>query len=303
MFADRMFLIVFGVLPAFLMLIQAQEECGKLRESQLYDRNEITAPDEYTWIGRVGYEDSNNASIEFHCLAVLIHQRYAILPAHCVLNIPVGDATFILFGDWHASSEFKVGDCRQVRDISQCTTPPQAVDIEELVVHPRYKVSTVLDGLNYNIALAKLERSVVFSDFVQPICLPPAGEDKDKHIGQRLEWAGFKKYSLPRKLENDEKWRSKVQLQIASREFCNSKIWNLRPLFENHLCSVGDNKSFLSWGSPLMAFEVVNGKPRNFYLVGIQISTTSAPGDDLDSFLFMRVHPFRNWILNNIKYN
>jgi len=66
---------------------------------------------------------------------------------------------------------------------------------------------------------------------------------------------------------------------------------------------VGDKKGDLLWGSPLMAFEVLDGKPRNFYLVGIQISSISAPGEDLDSFLFMRILPFRSWIQKNIKYN
>ncbi|XP_070852555.1 melanization protease 1-like [Drosophila suzukii] len=297
----NVFYVVFGVLPVFLKAIHGQEECGRLRESQLYDRNEITSPDEYTWIGRVGYENSDNGTIEFHCLSVLIHRQFAILPAHCLLNIPNSDATFILFGDWQAQQNYTEGDCRKVKEFSQCTTPPQMVDIEELVVHPQYKSSKTLDGLNFNIALAKLERIVEFTDFVQPICLPPVGEDKDKHIGQRLEWAGFGK---ARDVENlDDKWRVKTQLQIASLQFCNSKIWNRRPLFENHLCSVGDKKGDLLWGSPLMAFEVLDGKPRNFYLVGIQISSISAPGEDLDSFLFMRILPFRSWIQKNIKYN
>jgi len=249
----------------------------------------------------VGYENSDNGTIEFHCLSVLIHRQFAILPAHCLLNIPNSDATFILFGDWQAQQIYTKGDCRKVKEFSQCTTPPQMVDIEELVVHPQYKSSKTLDGLNFNIALAKLERIVEFTDFVQPICLPPVGEDKDKHIGQRLEWAGFGK---ARDVENlDDKWRVKTQLQIASLQFCNSKIWNRRPLFDNHLCSVGDKKGDLLWGSPLMAFEVLDGKPRNFYLVGIQISSISAPGEDLDSFLFMRILPFRSWIQKNIKYN
>ncbi|KAH8352689.1 hypothetical protein KR084_005685, partial [Drosophila pseudotakahashii] len=283
---------------------------GRLRESQLYDRNEITSPDEYTWIGRVGYEHSEDATdIDFHCLAVLIHQQYAILPAHCLLNIPKADAAFIIFGDWRAQRNFTDGDCRQVKDIIQCTTSPQALNIEELVVRPQYKSAATLEGLNYNIALAKLEGIVEFSVFVQPICLPPAGEDKDKHIGQRLELAGFYRPQELVEEWRDEKplknlvseWRVKKQLQMASLEFCNSKIWNRRPLFENHLCSVGDNSTDLLWGSPLMAFEVFDGKPRNFYLVGIQISSISAPGDDLDSSLFMRILPFRSWIRKNIK--
>ncbi|XP_017014011.2 phenoloxidase-activating factor 1-like [Drosophila takahashii] len=297
---------IFGILTS----IQGHEECGKLLESQLYDRNEITSPDEYTWIGRVGYENSGEATTEFHCLAVLINQRYAILPAHCVLNIPKADASFIVFGDWRAQRNFTDGDCRQVKDLTQCSISPQTLDIEELVVHPQYRSAATLEGLNYNIALAKLQGIVEFSYFVQPICLPPAGDDKDKHIGQRLEQAGFYR---PEDLVQDwrdqfqlkdlvSEWRVKKQVQMASLQFCSSKIWN-RPLSENHMCSVGDTGNDFLWGSPLMAFEVFDGKPRNFYLVGIKISSIAGPSDDLDSSLFTRILPFRSWVLKNIKSN
>nr|XP_017014013.2 CLIP domain-containing serine protease B8-like isoform X2 [Drosophila takahashii] len=260
---------IFGILTS----IQGHEECGKLLESQLYDRNEITSPDEYTWIGRVGYENS-------------------------------------VFGDWRAQRNFTDGDCRQVKDLTQCSISPQTLDIEELVVHPQYRSAATLEGLNYNIALAKLQGIVEFSYFVQPICLPPAGDDKDKHIGQRLEQAGFYR---PEDLVQDwrdqfqlkdlvSEWRVKKQVQMASLQFCSSKIWN-RPLSENHMCSVGDTGNDFLWGSPLMAFEVFDGKPRNFYLVGIKISSIAGPSDDLDSSLFTRILPFRSWVLKNIKSN
>jgi len=62
----------------------------------------------------VGYENSDNGTIEFHCLSVLIHRQFAILPAHCLLNIPNSDATFILFGDWQAQQNYTEGDCLSV---------------------------------------------------------------------------------------------------------------------------------------------------------------------------------------------
>ncbi|KAH8361564.1 hypothetical protein KR084_008346, partial [Drosophila pseudotakahashii] len=268
--------------------------CGKLRESQLYNRNEITAPDEYTWIGRVGYVYENRT--EFSCISVLIHQRFAIANAYCFLD---GTASFILFGDWRANEDITVGDCLVEGKTAQCSPPPQRVDIEELVVHPEYHELSD----DYNIGLAKLVKNVIFSDFVQPICLPPAGDTEGNHIAQRLEMAGFRsRLRKKHQLDKEGEWRRKVQVHTASLEFCRSLGGEGWPnLTENHLCALGKEEKTLFIGSPLMAIEVVDGKPRNFYLVGLPatLELLGVPSY-LSLHLFTSIFPYRNWILKNM---
>ncbi|KAH8361563.1 hypothetical protein KR084_008347, partial [Drosophila pseudotakahashii] len=267
--------------------------CGKLRESQLYSRNEITAPDEYTWVGRVGYVYENKP--KYSCYSVLIHQRFAIVNAYCLLN---DTATFILFGDWRANEDITVGDCLVEGITTQCSPPPQKVDIDELVVHPKY------DRFNeYNIGLAKLAENVIFSDFVQPLCLPPAGDTESNHIAQRLEMAGFRsRLRKKHQLDKEGEWRRKVQVHTASPEFCRSLGGEGWPnLTQNTLCGLGKEEKTLFIGSPLMAIEVVDGKPRNFYLVGLPatLELLGAPSY-LSLHLFTSIFPFRDWILKNM---
>ncbi|XP_017086717.1 phenoloxidase-activating factor 1-like isoform X1 [Drosophila eugracilis] len=295
----RVFFLLFCTLSLFCSSIHAQVECGKLRESQLYNRKEITEPNEYTWIGRAGYGDWNNNSAEFISLSVLIKPRYAIIPASYVIGENVTAPTFILFGDWRASDKFfLLGHCRSDKRIRQCTPPPQLVDIEDLVVHPGY----ISSELQYNLALAKLVRSVEFSDFVQPICLPPAEKEKGNHIAQTLEIAGFKKSFLKEKVwQEDEYYRQKFKVTTTSLQFCNSKMLVPVRLTENNLCAVRDKRKLLFHGSPLMGIEVVDEQPKNFYLIGILNAMITYPSSEIDSFVILRIYPFRNWILNNIE--
>ncbi|XP_052852097.1 phenoloxidase-activating factor 1-like [Drosophila gunungcola] len=234
---------ILGLLATNLLTPIDGHHCGKLLENQLYSRNEITAPDEYPWIGRVGYVTENGTS--FPCFSVLIHQRYAILTAFCALSNAEFDALFILFGDWRENENFEVRDCRREGNIFQCAAAPQKVDINELVVHPEYK-----NDIKHNIALAKLERDVEFTDYVQPICLPPVQENDGSHIAQRLEIAGFRR-PLREGQEADEEgeWRRKVHVFMASSEFCKSVAYpDWQNLSRNHLCALGEEeKNPLLW--------------------------------------------------------
>ncbi|KAH8281793.1 hypothetical protein KR054_002954, partial [Drosophila jambulina] len=241
-------------------------ECGKLREPQLHNEHVITAPNEYTWIGRVGYGHPDKPKPTFICLAVLIHQRYAIFPVHCVHS---GDfkIEFILFGDWRANENYMVGDCRVERGFTTCSPPPQAVDIEEIAMHPLY---TSLEH-DYDIALAKLVRNVELSEFVQPLCLPPAREIEGNHISRRLEMAGFSRFNIGAGEQIDDfEWRRRMTMHTTSLEFCAAASAPIRVTYtQNHLCGVNPGGDVLMSGAPLMDVEVVNGKPRNFYLVGL----------------------------------
>ncbi|KAH8282677.1 hypothetical protein KR054_009073, partial [Drosophila jambulina] len=278
------------------------QDCGKLRETQLHNEMEITAPDEYTWIGRVGYGESTDPDTKFLCLAVLIHQRFAILPAHCVLVEDNTTAEFILFGDWRADSNFKTGDCLLERGSTTCSPPPQAVDMEQISVHPRFKVGEH----DYDIALAKMAKDVELSEFVQPLCLPPARGIEGNHISRRLEMAGFtQEHSWNEARIENVAFRRKVSRHTTSLEFCISLTEALGKLnlSQNHLCGLEIEATNLMSGSPLMDVEVVEGKPRNFYLVGINtFGTVSGTASPIFIDGFMRILPFRNWILKNIEY-
>ncbi|XP_017032867.1 CLIP domain-containing serine protease HP8-like [Drosophila kikkawai] len=174
--------------------------------------------------------------------------------------------------------------------------------MEHISVDPQYKVGEH----DYDIALAKMVRDVELSEFVQPLCLPPAREIEGNHISRRLEMAGFVlEHSFNGERTLDVQWRRKVVRHTTSLEFCISLAEALEKLTlsQNHLCGVEIKPNNLMSGSPLMDVEVVDGKPRNFYLVGINtFETESDSASPIYIDGFMRILPFRNWILENIEY-
>ncbi|XP_016971539.1 phenoloxidase-activating factor 1-like isoform X1 [Drosophila rhopaloa] len=290
--------LIFAVLTTLLSQIQGQS-CGDLQESQLTNLKEITEPDEFPWIGRVGYGESRNSSAKFLCLAVLIKPQYAILPATC---LELDDPLFILFGDWRSNRNFDEEDCLHDSDsLENCAPPPIAIDIDELVVHPGYIGLAKREYLENDIALAKLVRIVEFSNNVAPLCLPTINEDKNSHIAQKLEMVGFLHWTkISSNLRPEEEFRSKVEVNTISQEYCSSLQFRLT-LNENHLCATAAREKQQFFGSPLMGVEVVNEKPHNFFLVGLP-TFSIVPGSRKDTvlFVFTRVFPYIGWILRNI---
>ena len=84
----------------------------------------------------------------------------------------------------------------------------------EVISHPEY-----VKGLKYNdIALLKLDRVVVFNDYIVPICLPQTRNVNLKVIASG--WGEISNQTTPEKL-------MKVVLEIFSRDECNEHYSNL----------------------------------------------------------------------------
>lgn len=72
-----------------------------------------------------------------------------------------------------------------------CLAPPQELGIESVIVHEEYSKSNGRGIYNHNdIALIRTNRKMVFSDSVQPICLPDI-DMKPLKAGQKLTVAGW----------------------------------------------------------------------------------------------------------------
>ncbi|XP_034668212.1 phenoloxidase-activating factor 3-like [Drosophila subobscura] len=282
------------VLPILLSPIQAQQQqnCGRLRQTQLYNQKEITEPDEHPWLGRVGYSlvnKSDTGEYSYRCLAVLLSERHAILPAHCILVDITMEASVILFGDWISNRDTQRRDCMAG---GSCAPPPESYTILELAVHPQF------DGMNYDndIALAKLDRNVRFGEFVQPICLPPDHEVEGNHIGQCLEMVAF-----ARDLSPGGKYRSKHQVHTLGSEYCKTLPgFDQFQATSNRICGLVSSEDILLSGAPLMGVNVVYGNPASYYLIAIiNVGSTLKTGFGFPA-MFMRIYPYREWIVRNM---
>ncbi|RWS21841.1 trypsin-1-like protein [Leptotrombidium deliense] len=152
----------------------------------------------------------------------------------------------------------------------------------KLIPHPLYNGSR---NLPHDIGLVKLEKPMVFSQRLKPICLPPSNIDTS---GQ-LNVIGF---GLT---ENDTLPDNLLQATITEYNWNDCNNWYEKRLLESQMCAgtetqgscVGDS------GGPL--FKKVNGKN---YVVGVVSMVLSNCKRSYLS-VYARVTSYLDWIKGN----
>lgn len=61
-------------------------------------------------------------------------------------------------------------DCIQEVGGQDCAEHPVDIEISQIIIHPNYTHNSW--NKYHDIAILKLKNSPIFSDFIQPICLP-----------------------------------------------------------------------------------------------------------------------------------
>ncbi|XP_039481761.1 serine protease grass-like [Drosophila santomea] len=145
-----------------LELLKASESsCGEFGDQKVTGGNEILMGSR-PWMALLQFNISDsNKRISFACGGTLITPRYVLTAAHCVME----SLYSVRVGEHRISTE---RDCKTYATREICLPPYQDVPIQESVVHEGYHAKT----LHYDIALLRLARSIEFSQFVKPICLP-----------------------------------------------------------------------------------------------------------------------------------
>uniref|UniRef100_UPI0037E6F914 transmembrane protease serine 3 n=1 Tax=Semicossyphus pulcher TaxID=241346 RepID=UPI0037E6F914 len=125
-------------------------ECGsRPRYSTRIVGGNISRPGQFPW------QVSLHFSSEHLCGGSIITSRWILTAAHCVFG----------FAD---PSSWVV----HVGLTEQPVHGAQSLSVEQIIYHARYRPK----GLDYDIALMKLSRPLVFNGLVEPICLPNHGE-------------------------------------------------------------------------------------------------------------------------------
>lgn len=106
-----------------------------------------------------------------HCGGSLINTHYVITASHCVNGKSIPSdwrLTGVRLGEWDTTTN---PDCEtDVRGEKDCAPEHIDVLIERAIPHPQYNPSS--KNQVHDIALLRLNRDIVYTDFVRPICLP-----------------------------------------------------------------------------------------------------------------------------------
>uniref|UniRef100_A0A336L8U8 CSON005504 protein n=1 Tax=Culicoides sonorensis TaxID=179676 RepID=A0A336L8U8_CULSO len=163
-----------------------QNYIGKIRGGLL------TELDEFPWNALLIYEKTGGI-MEHGCGGVLIDSHYVLTAAHCVTNQNIdrkGILRYVRLGEYNTDTEM---DCIQEEGGLDCADEPMDIEVEKITIHPEYSQSSW--DKHHDIAIIKLKRDAIYSDFIQPICLPKAGMNIDS-VGNNLYVAGWGKTDL-----------------------------------------------------------------------------------------------------------
>lgn len=131
-------------------------ECGKTSVNQ-QPRIVGGQPAElgaWPWIALLGYSTRNRPGPFWDCGGSLINERYVVTAAHCLTH-PFLTLKVVRLGE------------NEIDNDNDGATPVDIL-VEKVLPHPTYNAGTKMD----DIGLVKLQQSVQFTRYIQPICLP-----------------------------------------------------------------------------------------------------------------------------------
>lgn len=234
-------------------------------------------PKEFPHMALLGFEELNK-SVSWSCGGSLISELYVLTAGHC-LKSQNGPIKYVRLGDLIIDTDFD-------------DAKPKEYEIIEIIENPKYSRASKY----HDIALLKLNETVIFNAYIRPLCLPSAQLDGERLIATGWGRTGWADEVSPKLL--------KVFLEPFSNEECNNYYANdVNRKLENGI----DDKTQLCVGSRIENKDTCpgdSGGPLQSYhkteycMFTIQAITSfgkicgfqNAPG------VYTRVLPYVEWI-------
>ncbi|XP_017046486.1 spaetzle-processing enzyme-like [Drosophila ficusphila] len=294
MCALKMFLY-FVVLYTFLLANGQQQSdsqsCGRvplaLRDSVGQQMNLFPWMALLTYKNRLTSEpDGNPQSLS---AGSLIHKRYVLTAANCVIRRELIQRDIVLkgvrLGEHNISSN---PDCITERDRTRCAPPHLEVDVEQIIVHGDYRMDVPYQN---DIALLRLDRPVVYTAAIQPICIQGGGDQGNRSNSHLI--AGWD-------LGNE---------RCPGQELLHSHIKKLpsvacsrHPNFDasSKICAGGQDACVVISGGPLMT-SIGHGLDEFVYLAGITSYEFKTSSQKVNPVVFTKTEHFLSWIIKYLR--
>lgn len=284
-------------------LLSRRKELFPVNCGVVYIDNKITGGEtaelgEFPWMALLGYQQTQIKYIEYLCGGTLITENFVLTAAHCLKVGPNHKLVHVRFGEHDLNSQ---PDCHYIHERYICADDPVDVPVHSFFIHDEYDSHS----LKNDIALVRLTKSVTFTDYVLPICLPFNRNLENRDLtGQKLTISGWGK-------TDSRKLGGSPVLQFASvyvweHQTCNRVVPpEVQPIIYSQLCANGKNKEDAckgDSGGPLSnsTFDI-DDELRNYQIGIVSFASTMTCGlEDLPP-IYTRVDRYLQWIVGIIE--
>ncbi|XP_053946957.1 serine protease easter-like isoform X2 [Anastrepha ludens] len=274
-------------------------QCGQMTTSRIYGGN-ATKIDEYPWMALIGYKKQLGQS-GYHCGGSLINARYVVTASHCVNGRALPSdwkISTVRLGEWDTTTN---PDCEiDSTGAKDCAPPHIDVPVELAIPHPKYDPLSI-NQIN-DIALLRLKETVIFTDFVRPICLPLNsnlhGASFDDTI---LDVAGWGKTES----QTNSNIKLKAELDVVPLKDCRNVYRPQGILLKDTQMCAGGKRGVDSCrgdsGGPLIGLGTTSKGHTYFFLIGIVSFGPATCGMEGWPGVYTRVSNFVDWIQATIR--
>ncbi|XP_055525723.1 CLIP domain-containing serine protease B8-like [Wyeomyia smithii] len=279
--------------------MNADTPCGHQSYNEKVLGGQITNIDEFPWTAMLLYGAKGTNEVAPACGGALISKSFVITAAHCLVGQVIqnkGPLKFVRLGEYDLNKD---PDCLVDGKFEDCTDGKVDIKPKRILPHPQYAAKS--SSQHHDIGLVQLEKPVVFTDFIQHICLPEA--TADPAVGAKLNVCGWGRTDFFRN-EVQSNVASPIKLKVALPIVDHQRCRDIyRPhklaLGSGQLCAGGHkakDSCFGDSGSPLMFFD---NKKGTWILSGVVSIGVQKCGTEGQPGIYTNVREYLGWIKKN----
>ncbi|KAF2900363.1 hypothetical protein ILUMI_05822 [Ignelater luminosus] len=274
--------------------LPTRQYCGLQHSDDYFHTVNGTVMSEFPWLALLIYHDQKHSMEIDLCRGSLINTKYVLTTGWCIDLSP----NLVRLGEHHI---FNKTDCLEDSYIYECSDETKDFGIEKLIQHPEFTFDKSTKALINNIGLIKLNESVMYSDYIRPICLPLSDTPKVR-IGDVMFTTGWEWIVTFRNSTVDqEPSKKKAAVTVLAKEECETRYQRVGRIDESQMCGIleaterNNLKCDADKGGPVMY-----PRRHQWYQEGI---LTFEPHSCFGTYprLFINVSYYMEWILETIK--